>query len=250
MPRRWLGMSKPTVLIVGFGGAGAAAAVEAREQGLDVVAIDQAEGGGATLASGGVFYAGGGTAVQRQCGEQDSPENMQAYLELETQGVVSDATLQRFCRGSAADLDWLMRHGVKFGGPVWKSKTSYPNVNYFLYHPDNSLLPAAAAVAKPAARGHRGMARKGNSAVDLGGAIYSPLKRSALQAGAVLECKTEARQLIMDSQRRGDRRTGVATAGPHGGLCRTQQAPRPRPSADAALPVLPARRPGGACEGQ
>ena len=185
-------------LVVGFGGAGAAAAVQAREQGLEVVAIDQAEGGGATLASGGVFYAGGGTSVQRQCGEQDSPENMQAYLALETQGVVSDATLERFCRGSAADLDWLMGHGVKFGGPVWKGKTSYPNVNYFLYHPDNSLLPAAAAVAKPAARGHRGMARKGNSAVDLGGAIYQPLKRAALTAGAVLECKTEARQLIVD----------------------------------------------------
>ncbi len=185
-------------LIVGFGGAGAAAAVEGREQGLEVVAIDQAEGGGATLASGGVFYGGGGTAVQRQCGEQDSPENMLAYLKLETQGVVSDATLERFCRGSAADVDWLMRHGVKFGGPVWKRKTSYPNVKYFLYHPDNSLLPAAAKIAKPAARGHRGMARRGNSAVNLGGAIYSPLKRAALQAGASLECKTEARQLIVD----------------------------------------------------
>ena len=185
-------------LVVGFGGAGAAAAVEAREQGLEVVAMDQAEGGGATLASGGVFYAGGGTAVQRQCGEQDNPENMLAYLKLETQGVVSDATLERFCQGSAGDLDWLMRHGAKFGGPVWKEKTSYPNVSYFLYHPDNSLLPAAAAVAQPAARGHRGVARKGNSAVDLGGAIYSPLKRAALQAGAMLECKTEARQLITD----------------------------------------------------
>ena len=185
-------------LIAGFGGAGAAAAVEARAQGLEVVALDQAEGGGATLASGGVFYAGGGTAVQRQFGEEDSPENMFAYLKLETQGVVSDETLERFCRGSAGDLDWLMRHGVRFGGPVWKRKTSYPNVNYFLYHPDNTLLPAAAAVAKPAARGHRGVARRGRSAVNLGGAIYSPLKRSALAAGVVLECKTEARQLIVD----------------------------------------------------
>ena len=185
-------------LIVGFGGAGAAAAVEARERGLEVVALDQAEGGGATLASGGVFYAGGGTSVQRQCGEQDSPENMFAYLKLETQGVVSDATLERFCRGSAGDLDWLMGHGVRFGGPVWKGKTSYPNVKFFLYHPDNTLLPAASAVAKPAARGHRGMARKGNSAVNLGGAIYSPLKGAALKAGATLECKTAVRQLIVD----------------------------------------------------
>lgn len=186
-------------VVVGFGGAGAAAAVQARELGLEVVAVDRAEGGGATEASGGVFYAGGGTRIQQELGEEDTPENMFAYLALETQGVVSDDTLMRFCRGSAGDVDWLMSHGVKFGGPVWKEKTSYPNVDYFLYHADNSLLPAYAEHAEPAARGHRGVIRKGKSAVDLGGSIYQPLKRSALASGVVLECKTEARQLIVDA---------------------------------------------------
>ena len=139
-------------VVVGFGGAGAAAALQAREQGLEVVAIDRAEGGGATEASGGVFYAGGGTTTQQELGERDTPENMFAYLKLETQGVVGDDTLMRFCRDSAGDVDWLMRHGVKFGGPVWKQKTSYPKVDYFLYHPDNSLLPTYAEHATPAAR--------------------------------------------------------------------------------------------------
>ncbi len=73
-------------IVVGFGGAGATAALRARENGLDVIALDCADGGGATLASGGVVYAGGGTAIQSANGEQDSPENMFNYLKLETRG--------------------------------------------------------------------------------------------------------------------------------------------------------------------
>ena len=188
------------LVVVGFGGAGAAAALQAREEGLAVAAIDAAEGGGATLASGGIYYAGGGTRIQQEVGEQDTPENMFAYLKLETQGVVSDETLMRFCQGSAGDLDWLMRHGAQFSGPVYKQKTSYPNITYFMYHSDNSLLPAAMEVATPAARGHRGKIVKGKSAVNLGDAIYLPLKAAALKAGATLECKTEARQLIINSE--------------------------------------------------
>jgi 3-oxo-5alpha-steroid 4-dehydrogenase len=183
--------------VVGFGGAGATAALRAAEGGLSVIALDRADGGGATLASGGVVYAGGGTSVQRALGETDTPENMYAYLKLETAGVVRDATLMRFCRESPAQLDWLMGHGVRFGGPVWKQKTSYPNVDYFLYHSDNSLLSDYAAHAAPAARGHRGVMRKGRSAVNLGGAIYLPLAARCRELGVSLLRKTEARRLIV-----------------------------------------------------
>ncbi len=189
-------------VVVGFGGAGVAAALQAREDGVDVVALDRGEGGGTTVASGGVYYAGGGTRVQRELGEEDTPEDMFAYLRGETQGVVSDSTLKRFCNGSAGDVDWLLRHGVPFGGPVWKEKTSYPNVEYFLYHSDNSLLPASSEVARPAARGHRGRMARGRSAVNLGGSIYGPLRSAALRAGIRLERKTEARQLVLDGNRR------------------------------------------------
>ena len=189
-------------VVVGFGGAGAAAAVQASQDGLNVIALDQAEGGGATQASGGVIYAGGGTSIQQEMGEEDSPENMYAYLKLETQKVVQDETLMRFCQESANDLEWLRQHGVKFSGPVWKQKTSYPPVKYFLYHPDNSLLPPYAAVARPAARGHLGVMRRGKSAVNLGGSIYLPLRRAALANGVRLDCKTEARQMVVDRQGR------------------------------------------------
>ena len=187
-------------IVVGFGGAGATAALRARENGLDVIALDCADGGGATLASGGVVYAGGGTAIQSANGEQDSSENMFNYLKLETQGVIDDATLRRFCDQSAGNLDWLMSHGVQFSGPVWKEKTSYPNVDYFLYHSDNSLLPQYARHAAPAARGHRGVIRKGRSAVNLGGSIYNPLRKQCLELGVQLHTKTEVRQLICDKK--------------------------------------------------
>ena len=186
------------VVVVGFGGAGATAALRCVELGLEVIALDRAEGGGATLASGGVFYAGGGTSVQKALGEEDSPQNMFAYLKLETGGIVSDETLRRFCETSAANLDWLTGQGVRFGGPVWKQKTSFPNVDYFLYHPDNSLLPEYRKQAVPAARGHRGVIRKGRSATDLGGSIYVPLKERCLERGVALETKTQARRLIVD----------------------------------------------------
>ena len=186
------------LVLVGFGGAGATAALRARQNGLDVIALDCAEGGGATLASGGVFYAGGGTSVQIANGEQDTPENMFNYLKLETQGVIKDATLRRFCDNSADTLEWLVSNGVQFSGPVWKEKTSYPNVDYFLYHPDNSLLPEYARHAAPAARGHRGVMRRGKSAVNLGGAIYDPLKARCLEAGVKIHTKTEVQQLICD----------------------------------------------------
>lgn len=184
------------LIVVGFGAAGASAALEARARGLQVIALDRAEGGGATQLSGGVVYAGGGTSVQQQVGEDDTPQAMFDYLNLETQGVVKDETLMKFCEDSADNIEWLMSHGVRFSGPVWKKKTSYPNTKYFLYHSDNSLLPRYRAVSKPAARGHRGVIKKGKSATNLGGSIIWPMTDSALRLGVQLYKKTEVRQLV------------------------------------------------------
>ena len=188
------------LLVVGFGAAGASAALEGRENGLDVTVLDRFAGGGATVMSGGVVYAGGGTSVQQSLGEVDSPQAMFDYLKLETQGVVKDETLMRFCQQSPANLDWLMSHGVKFSGPVYKQKTSYPNVKYFLYHSDNSLLSSYHGKHAPAARGHRGVIKNGNSAVNLGGSLFWPMRESAKKLGVIIETQTEVRQLVVDEQ--------------------------------------------------
>ena len=68
------------LIVIGLGGAGVSAANEALDRNLSVIAIDKTTGGGATARSGGVFYAGGGTPIQKEANISDSPDNMYKYL--------------------------------------------------------------------------------------------------------------------------------------------------------------------------
>lgn len=192
------------IVIIGLGGAGAACALEAIETGLSVIAVDRFEGGGATKASGGVIYAGGGTAMQKDAGIEDTPENMFNYLKMEVGNIISDDTLRDFCTQSAPTIDWMLGHGVKLGSTLWPGKTSYPAPEYFLYHSDNSLVPTYKAKAVPAARGHRGLVpiEQGRKATNLGGSLFEPLRDSALEKGLKLETYSEVRQLVIDNSGR------------------------------------------------
>ena len=179
------------IVVVGFGGAGVSAAIQARELGGDVIAIDRFGGGGATAFSGGVVYAGG-TTVQREAGVDDSAGNMFDYLSQE-ESAVSPATLRRFCDGSAGDLDWLAENGVAFNGTVFKEKTAYPPDGYFLYYSGNEKVPSYAAKAKPAPRGHRTVG-SGFS----GYAYFAALRASAEARGARLMPHSPVRRLVVD----------------------------------------------------
>ncbi|WP_223503382.1 FAD-binding protein [Pseudomonas sp. BF-R-24] len=181
------------LLIVGFGGAGACAAIEASTRGLSVLALDRFEGGGATALSGGVVYAGGGTSYQRQAGYEDTSEAMFNYLRQEVGEAVSHATLRNFCDGSREQLAWLERQGAAFEASVPPHKTSYPSDQYYLYYSGNEAVPAYAASAKPAPRGHR---TKGPGMS--GASLFAPLKASALRHGARLRSQCEVRRLVLD----------------------------------------------------
>ena len=77
------------VVVVGFGGAGACAAIEAADNGSSVMVIERFSGGGASKASGGIVYAGG-TTHQKEAGFDDTPENMFNYLKMEVKDAVKD----------------------------------------------------------------------------------------------------------------------------------------------------------------
>lgn len=186
------------LVIVGLGGAGVAAALEGLERGLSVTAVDRYACGGSTAANGGVFYAGGGTIIQRQEGEEDDPQAMLDYLRIEAGNVVSDATLRRFVEDSPGTIDWILKHGGKLAGGVWRKKASYPPLDRFLYHPDNSLVASYRARARPAARGHRAFGKDGKKAWGLGKFITEPLTHSALGLGLRFHRFAEARQLVQD----------------------------------------------------
>ena len=108
------------VVIVGYGIAGAAAAVEASAEGADVLVVERTGGwGGAAAMAGGFIYLGGGTALQKACGFEDSVENMAAFLKV-AMGPGADAErIDDYCAGSVAHYDWLVSCGVPFKPVFW-----------------------------------------------------------------------------------------------------------------------------------
>jgi 3-oxo-5alpha-steroid 4-dehydrogenase len=187
------------VVVVGFGGAGACAAIEAADHGAKVLIVDRFQGGGATTESGGVYYAGGGTPYQKQAGVEDTPEEMVRYLSLETRGVVKEATLRKFCADSVSDLAWLEQQGVPFEASLCPYKTSYPINRYRLYFSGNEAVPRFARAARPAARGHVASGEKGFRAV-AGPAFFQPLRASAERKGVTTRLQSRAKRLIVDPQ--------------------------------------------------
>ncbi|MCP2299099.1 3-oxo-5alpha-steroid 4-dehydrogenase [Nocardia amikacinitolerans] len=181
------------VVVVGYGAAGASAALEATEAGAQVVVLERFNGGGASALSGGIIYAGGGTSVQREAGVRDTPEQMLAYLEREVGTAVTPETLRRFVDESPAMIEWLKGHGVPFEASLCPYKTSYPNDSYYLYYSGSEVSGYGREVAEPAQRGHR-VKGKGTSGKQLTG----PLAASAARRGVRVETLTTATRLITD----------------------------------------------------
>ncbi|BEL08375.1 FAD-binding protein [Actinoplanes sichuanensis] len=196
------------VVVVGFGAAGACAAIEAAESGADVLVIDRFTGGGATAVSGGIVYAGGGTRLQRAAGVTDTPAAMYEYLRHEVRDAVSPATLRRFCDESADMLAWLEEHGVPFDASLCPDKTSYPTNRHYLYQSGSEH-----AYADPAPRGHRTHAR-GTS----GGTLHARLAAAAASRRVRFLRQSQALSLLF-------------SANPSSG---TPTAHQPHPSTSAA----------------
>jgi 3-oxo-5alpha-steroid 4-dehydrogenase len=68
------------VLVVGLGGAGACAVIEAVDNGASVLALDRVTGGGATSISGGIVHAGGGNSHQKAAGRNASGICSESYV--------------------------------------------------------------------------------------------------------------------------------------------------------------------------
>lgn len=181
------------VVVVGFGGAGAAAALQARESGADVLAIDRFEGGGATAYSGGIIYSGGNTTIQRDAGVTDDVEEMVRYLALEVGNTVSSATVRRYCEESSETIDWLIGHGVPYEGSLFSDKTAYPPDGYHLYYSGNEQVAGFKENAKPAARGHRAVGPGMTGQV-----MFDALRKSAEAHGVRRLSHAPVTQLVTD----------------------------------------------------
>lgn len=143
------------VLVVGYGVAGACAALEAHRAGARVLVVERASGGGgASAMSSGIFYLGGGTAVQKACGYDDDPEEMYKFL-MASSGAPDASIVRSFCENSVAHFDWLEAQGVPFERTSFKGKAVFLNTTECLFSTGNEKLWPYKQIARPAPRGHK-----------------------------------------------------------------------------------------------
>lgn len=184
------------VLVIGYGCAGAAAALEARSRGANVIVLERASGGGgSSAASGGEIYLGAGTPIQSACGFTDTAEDMEAYL-LAALGPSADAAkIRMYSRGSLEHYDWLTKQGVPFKPSFWGTPSWVPPTDDGLMWLGENAYPFT-GLAKPAPRGHRVTAKGFGGKV-----LMDVLCRAVEEAGAGIHTDTYATQLILDGPR-------------------------------------------------
>ena len=136
--------SEADVIVVGGGGSGLAAAAEAARLGRSVILLEKnADTGGTTSWSVGSVTATN-TPHQKRAGIQDSPEAHFEDLALHAGPLAPRDNLQlrRILVDNTTDMiEWLMRLGVVFVGPMPEPPHRYPrmhnvvpNSKSFAYH--------------------------------------------------------------------------------------------------------------------
>ena len=111
------------VVVVGYGGAGVCAALEAARAGASVLALERAGGGGGTTAmSTAHIYMGGGTRVQQAVGIDDTTEDMFEFL-MASADEPDEEKVRVFCERSLEHFGWLVAQGVPFKDSIWPERT-------------------------------------------------------------------------------------------------------------------------------
>jgi 3-oxo-5alpha-steroid 4-dehydrogenase len=183
------------VVVVGLGVAGASAVMGARQAGAEVLAVERSGAPGGTSAhSGGLIYLGGGTALQRACGFQDSPENMEAFLRAALGPGVDDDRVSAYCEGSTDHFDWLVSIGVPFRASFCDEPNRESADDAGLLFSGGEDTYPFDELAAPVPRGH-----KPQCADSAGGFLMERLGAAVSTSGARVVADASAEALVVDS---------------------------------------------------
>jgi succinate dehydrogenase/fumarate reductase flavoprotein subunit len=145
------------IAIVGLGGAGACAAIEAADAGADVLVFELASaGGGSTALSSAEIYMGGngGTRVQQACGFQDNTQDMVTYMMMAAGPQADEAKIRNYCEQSSAHFQWLVDLGVPFKDSFQRERAIMCLTDDCLLYTGSEKAYPFAQQAKPCPRGH------------------------------------------------------------------------------------------------
>lgn len=166
------------VVIVGYGGAGAAAAIEAHDAGAKVLVVEKMpEGGGNTAISAGIVY-GAGTSVQKSKGIEDSAEGAFKYMKAAAEGLADEDRVKLMADKGGEVIEWLMKLGAKFNAD-------------FMYMSGFEYFPQYEKITPPVARGHP--VQEGT-----GAGLWGPLSKAVNERGIEILFNTPVKELIAD----------------------------------------------------
>jgi flavocytochrome c len=170
LPLKW--DHKTEIIVVGYGGAGASAAIEACDNGADVFIVDKSSVAGGTTAISGGIIAGADTTFQRARGIADSPEGMYKYFRASGQGLDDPDMTRVLCDNSGSNIEWLISLGMEFK---------------YLYLSGAEDYPEYTAVTPSQPRGH---------SVGGGGAFFKVLKDACDKSGINCLYETRLKEII------------------------------------------------------
>ncbi|NNL10846.1 MAG: FAD-binding protein [Pseudomonadales bacterium] len=145
------------VAVVGFGGAGACAAIEASDAGARVALFElaSAAGGSTALSSAEIYMGGnGGTRVQQACGWSDSSEAMVEFLKASAGGRADEAKIHNYVEHSVDHFNWLVERGVPFKDSEYKQRAIMALTDDCLLFTGSEKAWPFRDLAKPCPRGH------------------------------------------------------------------------------------------------
>lgn len=171
------------VIIVGFGGSGAVAAIEAHDAGASVIVIEKTnEGGGSTRESAGSLRL------------IADVEKATSHFEALSMGGTPRAALQAFASGAAEIVDWITSHGgIVDMKASSKETTTFPNGT-----------PTTGFPIFKDAEGVGGRVRvkvEPGSGIGHGAALWQVLERNVHERGIRVIYDTRAKQLLTNSNR-------------------------------------------------
>ena len=164
------------VVVAGYGGAGAAAAIEAYDKGASVLIIEKSSVAGGTTAITAGVIAGAGTSMQRERGITDSPEEMYKYFKATGQGLEDPDLVKILCYNSGATIEWLIDLGIEFK---------------YLYVSGAEDYPEYASITPVKPRGH---------STGSGGALFKVLKNACTQRNIDCLYETKLKEIITTSK--------------------------------------------------
>ncbi len=145
------------VAVIGFGGAGACAALEAADAGADVHIFElaSASGGSTALSSAEIYMGGnGGTRVQKVCGYDDTSDNMKNFLKAAFGSNADEAKIDTYVDNSVDHFNWLVEKGVPFKDSELKERAIMALTDDCLLFTGNEKAYPFTDAAYPVPRGH------------------------------------------------------------------------------------------------